>query len=159
MNGNQLALRPLRHFADFRGRSSRGELCYFLLLLIFLGFPVAAIDAALGRVSGGWAAAAITALLACPFLALCVRRLHDVGWRGWWILPLLPAMGIGWWNGLQHLLHPLVYPPPRLRFPPFAELVIAGCALAVVILLFWDDDEAPNRYGANPRTGPEGEPA
>jgi uncharacterized membrane protein YhaH (DUF805 family) len=159
VNGNQLALRPLRHFADFSGRSTRGELFYFGLLFSVLGFPAVAVDLALWPGSSVWVMAGITALFACPFLAMSVRRLHDTGWSGWWILALLPALGAGAWNEVQRLLHPLVYPPPRLPLPLFAALAIGGLALAVVILLLRDGEEAANRYGPNPRHGPAGEPA
>lgn len=158
MNGNELALRPLRLFADFRGRSSRGELFYFCLLCIFLGLPVAAIDLVARPGAREWTTLGLTALLLCPFLAMCVRRLHDVGWSGWWIMGLIPALALGYWNGIQRLLNPLVYPPPRLPLPWLVETSVGVVALLVTILLLWDDQEAANRYGPNPRHGPAGEP-
>lgn len=159
MNGNDLALRPLRHFADFRGRSSRGELFFFGLLFAVLGIPAAAVDVVLPPGSSNWAVLGIALLLLCPMLAMFVRRLHDVGWSGWWIILLLPALGLGGWNRVQQLLHPLVYPPPRLPLPFFVELLVGGLAIAVAILLLWDDDPEANRYGPNPRNGPVGERA
>ena len=159
MNGNQLALRPLRHFADFRGRSTRAELFYFALLCFVLALPVAAVDLVSRPGASGWARLGLTALLLCPFLAMCVRRVHDVGWSGWWIMGLIPALALGYWNGIQRLLNPLVYPPPRLPLPWLAEAAIGALALATTILLLWDDEEAANRYGPNPRIGPVGEPA
>ena len=156
MNGNDLALRPLRHFADFSGRSTRGELFYFGLLMMALGIPAVAVDLVLPSGSSNWVMLGITALLFCPFLAMCVRRLHDTGWRGWWIIFLLPALGLSIWNRIQLLSHPMAYPPPRLALPQFAELGIAGLGVAVVILLLWADDPETNRYGPNPRTGPVG---
>ena len=158
MNGNELALRPLRHFADFSGRSSRGELFYFGLLMVVLGIPAIAADL-LVRGGGNWVVLGTTILLLCPLLAMLVRRLHDVGWSGWWALFLLPALGLGIWNRLQQLLRPLVYPPPKLPLPHSVELLLGGLALAVVILLLWEPDPETNRYGPNPRRGPIGEPA
>ena len=159
MNGNELALRPLRLFADFSGRSTRGEMFYFGLLVAVFGIPALAVDLILPPHSSDWVVLGITVLLLCPILALSVRRLHDVGWSGWWIILLLPAMALGGWNRVQRLLHPFVYPPPRLALPFLVELLVGGLALAVAILLLWDDDPEANRYGPNPRTGPVGEPA
>ncbi len=158
MNGNELALRPLRHFADFSGRSSRGELLYFALLLAVLGIPAAAVDLVFGTFSSKWAVAAIPVLFLCPVLAMCVRRLHDVGRSGWWLLFAFPAVVIGGWKQIQQLLHPFVYPPAGL-VPHFVELLATCLGLAVAILLLWDEDPATNRYGPNPRHGPAGEPA
>jgi uncharacterized membrane protein YhaH (DUF805 family) len=159
VNGNELALRPLRHFADFSGRSTRGELFYFGILIAVIGIPVAAVDLVLSPRSSAWIMLGIIALLACPIFAMFVRRVHDVGWRGWWIAPLAPAMAIGWWNELQRLQHPLVYPPPRLLLPQTVELGGSILVFAAIVLLLWDDEQAPNRFGPNPRTGPVGEPA
>lgn len=159
MNGNVLGLRPLRHFADFRGRSTRGELFYFACLVPFLCLPALAADLVLPPRSSAWIILGLTALLGCPILAMFVRRVHDVGWRGWWIAPLAVAMAIGWWNELQHLMHPLVYPPPRLLLPQMVELGGSILVFAAFVLLLWDEEEGPNRYGPNPSTGPVGEPA
>jgi uncharacterized membrane protein YhaH (DUF805 family) len=159
VNGNELALRPLRHFTDFRGRSTRGEMFYFSLLVAVFGIPALAVDLILPPHSSDWVILGITVLLLCPLLALCVRRLHDVGWSGWWIIFLLPAMALGAWNRVQQLLHPFVYPPPRLPLPLFVELLVGGLAIAVAILLLWDGDPETSRYGPNPRYGPVGEPA
>ena len=159
MNGNDLALRPLRHLADFSGRSTRGELFYFAIFATVLGLPAAVVDLILMPGSSNWVMWGITTLLACPILAMFVRRVHDVGRSGWWLAPLLPAMAIGWWNQLQRLLHPMVYPPPRIPLPQIAELAIAILAFAVAILLLWDPEEGPNRFGPNPRHGPVGDPA
>lgn len=159
MNGNELALRPLRHFADFRGRSSRAELFYFILLCVVLALPLAAVDLLAPPHTSAWVALGATVLLLCPFLAMCVRRLHDVGWSGWWIMGLIPALGLGYCNRVLQLLNPLVYPPPRLPLPWIVETSLGVVALLVTILLLWDDQEAANRYGPNPRYGPAGEPA
>ena len=160
MNGNDLALRPLRHFADFSGRSTRGEMFYFSLLLAVLVIPAAVADMAFGTLNlTEWASLGLTILLLCPILAMCVRRLHDVGRSGWWLLFALPAVAMTGWARLQHLLHPFVYPPARLPLPDAVEPVAQALGLAVAILLLWNDDPEPNRYGPNPRHGSREETA
>ena len=155
----QLALRPLRHFADFGGRSTRGELFHFAILVGLVGVLADTVDLFLTPGSSGWAIAAAMALAACPALALGVRRLHDAGWSGWWILPALPSAGFAMWNEVQRLLNPFVAPPPHFPSSPQLGLAAGGLGLAVAILLLLDDDPEPNRYGDNPRYEPVGEPA
>jgi uncharacterized membrane protein YhaH (DUF805 family) len=97
---------PLRRYAEFTGRSGRAEFWLFALFLV-VGFTAAVwLDIALGLggervssvVSGPslWASASeqrggvLTGLfglaMLIPWLAVSVRRLHDVGWSGWWLL-------------------------------------------------------------------------
>ena len=73
-------------YAQFTGRASRSEYWWFYL------FTVLATDAAvlLGGPVGGLA----SLFLFLPSLALFVRRLHDVGRSGWWILIAFTGIGV-----------------------------------------------------------------
>ena len=70
-----------KHYADFSGRARRSEYWYMVLWNMIFGIvPVVNIL--------WWLATLI------PFLALVVRRLHDVGRNGAWILiNLIPVVG------------------------------------------------------------------
>lgn len=70
-----------KHYADFSGRARRSEYWYMVLWnLIFCVIPIVNIL---------WALAVMI-----PFLALAVRRLHDTGKSGAWILIcLIPFIG------------------------------------------------------------------
>ena len=70
------------HYADFTGRARRSEYWWFVLLNVILSWiPY------LGMLWG------LVAIL--PGLAVCVRRLHDVGKSGWYyFVVLIPIVGL-----------------------------------------------------------------
>ena len=74
------------HFADFKGRARRSEYWWFTLFNVIVGTVIGAIVPNLAWI---W-----TLIVLVPGLALCVRRLHDVGKSGWFYLwVLLPIAG------------------------------------------------------------------
>ena len=90
-------------YATFKGRSRRSEYWFIQLFLILTNLAVAAIDLALmnGDVDrfiangGGGIVGLIWILVTIvPALAVLVRRLHDTGKSGWWVLiGLVPFVG------------------------------------------------------------------
>ncbi len=82
-------------YATLTGRASRAEYWYFFLFYLLANAVSAILDAALFRSSGFSPLNSITALvLLAPSLAVGVRRLHDTGRSGWWLLLLLvPVVG------------------------------------------------------------------
>jgi uncharacterized membrane protein YhaH (DUF805 family) len=155
---HQIALRPFRHYADFRGRSRRSEVIAFVILLWLVNYLVQTALAA-AAIAGHdslsfdtYVAWALTLALACPMAALSVRRLHDGGWSGWWALLALPGMAAGVWQDLQLLRN-----GPSILFagtPLWEQLPLAALSLALLVMLLWRDDPDPNRYGPNPRYDP-----
>ena len=114
----ELMLQPLRKYADFEGRARRSEFWLFALfcvavvfglsiLSMILSVVAAAVTGEAGQPSdaAGGAAAVVSIatwsliglfLLAMiiPGLAVRVRRLHDIGCSGWFILiGLIPGLG------------------------------------------------------------------
>jgi len=67
----------LRNYARFRGRSTRSEFWWFTLFTVIVQAATSGYDALNGIVS--------LALL-LPSIAVHVRRLHDTGRTGWWVL-------------------------------------------------------------------------
>ena len=90
-------------YSLFKGRSRRSEYWWIQLFLVLTNLAVAAIDLALmnGDVDrfiangGGGVVGLIWILVTIvPALAVLVRRLHDTGKSGWWVLiGFVPLIG------------------------------------------------------------------
>jgi uncharacterized membrane protein YhaH (DUF805 family) len=88
----------LKKYAVFSGRSRRREYWYFGLFYLIFYAVLAIVDgitgsfdfrSGLGLFTGIW-----TLALLIPSIAVSVRRLHDTGRRGWWILlGVIPVIG------------------------------------------------------------------
>jgi uncharacterized membrane protein YhaH (DUF805 family) len=77
-----------RHYADFNGRASRAVFWQFVLVYV-VAYVVLGI---LWKVL----AALLSLALFLPSLGVSIRRLHDIGKSGWWILlPLGPWIVMG----------------------------------------------------------------
>ena len=94
MNMLQAVISVFSKYAEFKGRARRSEYWYFVLfnlivtviLILIWGFP--------GK--GHYNIPLTTYRLAvlCPSIALCWRRLHDIGKSGkYWFLSLIPIVG------------------------------------------------------------------
>jgi uncharacterized membrane protein YhaH (DUF805 family) len=84
----------LNQYVGFSGRARRSEFWYWTLFQIILGVIASLLDRAVfDRYS--WVISAIVGLgLLLPSLAVAVRRLHDSGRPGWWLLiGLIPVIG------------------------------------------------------------------
>jgi uncharacterized membrane protein YhaH (DUF805 family) len=80
-------------YATFSGRARRKEYWMFFLFnfLIAVGISIMEAIVGLAGILGGLYALAVL----IPGIALTVRRLHDTGRSGWWILIALVPF-IGW---------------------------------------------------------------
>ena len=96
-------------YAAFKGRATRSEYWYFLLFSIIIGIILSIIDSIVINPLLGIQAltdSGRTGILGTifsmgtfiPVLALAIRRLHDIGKIGWWILlgviPMVNIIGI-----------------------------------------------------------------
>ncbi|MFG2640246.1 DUF805 domain-containing protein [Streptomyces sp. NPDC048370] len=82
----------LKKYAVFNGRARRQEYWMFVLFNIIALIIVAAVDFAIGTYPLLYAVYALAVFL--PGLGVTVRRLHDTGRSGWWILiNLIPLVG------------------------------------------------------------------
>jgi uncharacterized membrane protein YhaH (DUF805 family) len=91
-------LMALRKYLDFSGRARRKEYWYFTLFYYLGVFLTVILDVLLGTFSPqfslGWVSVAYLLASLLPMLAVSVRRLHDIGRSGWWVLlNLLPGLG------------------------------------------------------------------
>jgi len=86
----------LTKYATFSGRARRSEYWWFFLFNILVSIAAGIIDAILRTRAGGLGLVGTVAALALllPGLAVGVRRLHDTGRTGWWLLiGLIPCVG------------------------------------------------------------------
>lgn len=94
----QWYLDVLRNFADFSGRARRKEYWMFFLINLLISFALAIVDIAFGMFSDSAGIGLLGGIyglaVLIPSLAVSVRRLHDVGYSGWWLLiGLVPILG------------------------------------------------------------------
>lgn len=71
------------NYANFNGRARRSEYWYFYLFHIIIAMVLGGIGGALNI---AWLAAVYYIALLVPFIAVGVRRMHDVGKSGWFLL-------------------------------------------------------------------------
>ena len=87
-------LKVLKNYAVFDGRARRKEYWMFVLFNILVVFVAAF---ALGLIVGAGAVNLVylyNLAILIPALAVGVRRLHDTGRSGWWLLiSLVPIVG------------------------------------------------------------------
>lgn len=134
---------PLRKYADFNGRASRMEFWIFLLFVTALTVGAHLLD---GRRSESAAIAldmgilelSVTLLFLLPSITVGVRRLHDTGRSGWWImliyLPWLATLGSAGNVSLQ--------------LAAAGALLVGGIAWIVLMLLPGQPQE--NAFGPPP---------
>ncbi|MET3984539.1 DUF805 domain-containing protein [Streptomyces sp. PvR034] len=85
----------LKRYIDFDGRSRRQEYWMFFLCNLAAVLVVAIVDNVIGTFPLLYVLYALAVLL--PGLGLAVRRLHDTGKSGWWLLiGLIPFVGGIW---------------------------------------------------------------
>ncbi|MFJ3909142.1 uncharacterized membrane protein YhaH (DUF805 family) [Streptomyces sp. 2132.2] len=85
----------LKKYAVFSGRARRQEYWMFFLFNLGAAIILAIVDGALGTYPLLYGIYALAVLL--PSLAVAIRRLHDTGKSGWWLLiALVPLIGGIW---------------------------------------------------------------
>jgi len=86
-----------KRYTDFKGRSSRAAYWWPFLLTIIISFVLGGISASVfGTASdeAGPLESVYQLAWLCPGIALGVRRLHDIGRNGWWLLIALTGVGV-----------------------------------------------------------------
>ena len=90
----------LYKYATFSGRARRSEYWWWYLFVTIVFIVAGILDRAVGltysdtTLYGGWIATIAAIVFLIPNLAVAVRRLHDTGRTGWWLLiGLVPFIG------------------------------------------------------------------
>ena len=91
-----------KKYATFSGRAVREEIWMFFLFMMICYAIAIAIDMSLGLWDDVDAIGVFSGILALvfllPYLAVTVRRFHDINYSGWWVLvTFIPLIGwIAW---------------------------------------------------------------
>lgn len=83
-------------YCRFQGRSSRSEYWWWVLFVAILSFCIGIIEGILGfsMTAVQTTSGILSLVLLLPGLGLSVRRLHDIGKSGWWVLlGFIPVVG------------------------------------------------------------------
>lgn len=81
------------NYCNFSGRASRSQYWWYFLFTLLLGFILGFLQLFVGDF-GRILAGIVNLALILPGLGLCVRRLHDIGKSGGWLLiAFIPLVG------------------------------------------------------------------
>jgi len=87
----------LKKYAVFRGRACRSEYWYFVLFYVLISIVLALLDGILAphrRDGSGLLGGLFAVGMLLPAIGVGVRRLHDIGKSGWWLLVgFVPLIG------------------------------------------------------------------
>ena len=144
----QWALRPLKRYAQFKGRAPRAEYWWFYLGTLIGDRVLSFIDKQGG--TGDSLASLFSLVILVPWIAVTVRRLHDIDRSGWWLLvliiPVILLVGLFIQAGIAEI--DLVDTNPAAFWPLVALIALGGVTLFVFMVMQGTD--GPNSYGADP---------
>jgi uncharacterized membrane protein YhaH (DUF805 family) len=91
-------LKAVKNYAGFGGRARRKEYWFYVLFYVIFGIVVGLAESMLGMRGPEGQSGPLSMLYALAFLlpsiAVAVRRLHDTGRAGWWVLlGFIPIIG------------------------------------------------------------------
>ncbi|KIN74177.1 DUF805 domain-containing protein [Sulfitobacter guttiformis] len=82
-------------YVDFKTRSTRSQYWWFTLWSVIFSIATAIIDTTIGMGDTGPTGLLASLAMFLPSIAVAIRRLHDIGRTGWWILLIVIPL-IGW---------------------------------------------------------------
>ena len=93
-------LMVLKKYAEFNGRSRRKEYWMFVLFNLIISIVLSSLERMLGlsnEYGVGFLSTIYNLGILIPSIAVGIRRLHDIGKSGWWLLiSLIPVIGWIW---------------------------------------------------------------
>lgn len=170
------ALRPLKRYAEFSGRSSRAEFWWYWLFLmiayvvlwigLFAAIRIGAAAATTANQSplaifGAFGILSVILLLFwlvlfVPSLAVQVRRLHDTNRSGWWIGALwlfyLVYMIVSFGSLFSTRMASDGSMPNMTALAAMSIIALVVFVYSIVLLVFWclPGTKGANRFGEDP---------
>ena len=156
-------IKCLKQYADFKGRARRKEYWWFVVFN-FIFTMVLLISLLVQMFTLGWSEPGVTkyevaartikspflwlyllfyVAMFLPGLAVSVRRLHDIGRSGWWVLLLYSG-------SIFNVISRMVMETNLLAFLLIALLMMAIWVISLV-WLFTDSQPGENQWGPNPK--------
>ena len=90
-------LKVLRQYADFDGRARRTEYWMFTLINQLISLSLSALQYLLDVSLFGIISSIYSIAVLIPTIAVAIRRLHDIGKSGWFLLlAVIPIIGAIW---------------------------------------------------------------
>lgn len=142
------AIRPLKRFAKFSGRAPRAEFWWFYLATIVVDRILTAVDSSLIGFEG-ILAGSFSLIILLPSIAVTVRRLHDTGRSGWWVVAMIALLALAVASYVGGGLDESFEGPWAWST---VVLGVAALTMAVTLFVFTVSPGSPqtNRYGADP---------
>ncbi|MCO6147797.1 DUF805 domain-containing protein [Flavobacterium sp. NRK1] len=136
------------NYANFYGRARRSEYWYYTLCGTIISLLLRVIDYAIGldfNIMG----TLYSLVVLIPGLAVTVRRMHDIGKSGWYVVYfMIPTFIAGFWFGFS------IVSGGNSGFSgwiiiPLLLLIIPS--IWMLVLLCREGDSDPNEYGPDPK--------
>lgn len=145
-------------YATFSGRARRKEYWYFTLFNCIIAVILALLQQFVGGRFLQWITYLYELAVLIPSLAVCCRRLHDIGRSGKWLwlllIPLVYSLCLGVLSASLLISQPSRISPSVLIV--FGLGALAMLAICIVFIVWYCRDSQPgeNMYGPNPKEIP-----
>jgi uncharacterized membrane protein YhaH (DUF805 family) len=146
------AIRPLKKYAVFSGRAPRAEYWWYSVAYGIFGLALGFVDERVGSpIIGvyGPLSLILTLGLLVPGLTVFVRRLHDIGRSGWWVLLnlwnyvlIVASFGNANIEGLFKNVNPAI--------TLVLVLLMLVCIVTMLVFAITRGTEGLNAYGPDP---------
>ena len=144
---NDYYIKCWKHYFDFKGRARRSELLIFIAInrtIHTLGYRISQVEGLNEYLSMAMLGFVVLFGLCSfiPEIAVCVRRLHDIGQSGWWIS--VPAI-----LGVASVFFSIASKTNVLGTICFMAYFVS--IICFLVLFLKDSQLGENKWGANPK--------
>ena len=143
-------------YATFSGRARRSEFWYFYLFYILIAFGLSFLSILIPIAKYLYILFGLGVFL--PYTAVTVRRLHDIGKSGWFLLIFMVVIFLI--SMLMFLIIDIIAPTNESSsmtvFIVYSLFVFIVLALAIWLIVWLCKDSQPgeNKWGPNPKEVP-----